>query len=475
MRSGALFRTHWLRSLCALIVCGAALGLPTWSVPAVAYGQAGRLDATFGNAGLATTPLGTAGSEADVEVASTANGAAVVANGFEGTIVRLRPNGAEDSRFGRGGELTLGPSTATEGVAGRAFHSRAVAVDSGGRVLVFGEQTDTSKTFNPGGFSGEVPASSVVVLRFTGEGKPDSSFGEGRGFIRGDFGLGSGLETDIPMVSAMAGQVDSLDRPVFVAGVSAWTSGCSGHGGVGTRPRAVIRLTESGQLDSTFGAGDGTSAIKGSTSFPSLGLDRKNRPVVGAGPKVECHGGTTIYRLREDGARLPWFGRNGAGAFKPFHLDLVEPSGGVVLSYRQGRTLTVVRLRPDGRRNIHFGVRGAARIRLPLNGGFHVKPAAIDERNRVLLVGFVGSPLSEGAKKQPERSSLVVSRLLPDGGKDRTFGTRGWIFTHLPRRREATSAQATLDPQGRLLLAITATSTGHRNGGFVVARYLLGR
>lgn len=463
----------WLRLL-LVVVCAVAATLLSSPVSASARGGVGHLDSTFGGDGLAMTPLGTAGEEADVEVASTSRGAAVVANAIEGTIVRFRPSGLQDRGFADHGELALGPSTATEGVPGRAFRSRAVAVDPLGRVLVFGEQSDISEVFNPGGFIGEVPRSSAVVLRFSPNGDADLSFGEGGGFIRSDFGLGSGLKTDIPMVAAMAGQADSLDRPVLIGGVWAGTSGCYAHSGVGLRPRAVIRLTESGQPDPSFGGGDGISPIKGSTSFPDLEIDGSDRPVVGAGPKKECQRGTTIYRLREDGARLPGFGDNGIRTFRPFHLDVAEASGGMVLSHRQGRTLSLVRLRPDGRRNMSFGTHGVARVQLPLNVGLHLHPAAVDPRHGILLAGFVGSPVSEPAKRQPEHSSLVAGRLLPSGRLDRTFGRRGWVFTHLPGHREATSAQGTLDSRGRLLIAATATAPDHLNGGFVVARYLLG-
>jgi uncharacterized delta-60 repeat protein len=460
-----------IRRLRAFWVGACALALLSFPVSASAQGKAGRLDPTFGKEGWAMTSLGTAGEEADVQLAPTPNGSAVVANGLEGTIVRFLPDGSQDFRFGNGGELALSPSTAAEGRAGRAFSSRALALDHRGRVLIFGAQTDTSQVFSEGGFTGEIPASSAVVLRFSAEGKPDPSFGEGKGFIRNDFGLGSGLNTAIPMVGAMAGQVDSLDRPVLVAGVSAATRGCYGHGGVGSRPRAVVRLTDGGQPDPTFGGGDGISPIEGSTSFPGLEIDGDDRPVIGAGPRAECQAGTTIYRLRDNGERMAGFGSDGVQVFRRLHLALVETSGGMILSNRHDRTLSLVRLGPDGRRDMSFGQGGVARVHLPLNVGFHMQPAAVDKHHRILLAGFVGSPVSEPAPGQPKHSSLVVARLHAGGRLDLNFGRRGWTFTRVARRLEATSARASLDPQGRLLVGATVTAAHHRDGGFLLARY----
>jgi hypothetical protein len=75
--------------------------------------------------------------------------------------------------------------------------------------------------------------------------------------------------------------------------------------------------------------------------------------------------------------------------------------------------------------------------------------------------------------RQPKHSAFVVARLLPSGKPDLGFGNRGWITTRFHRPLEVTSAQATLDPRGRLLVAGTVTKP-HREGGFAIARYLLG-
>lgn len=446
--------TQWLLAVAAML--GSAF-VAFFAIAGHASAQAagGRLDPTFGRKGLAITAFATAGEEAAVQVGSAPNGSAVVGNALEGVLVRFLPDGSRDAHFGTGGKLVLGPDTAAEGIESFSFSPRAIAIDGAGRVVVFGAELDSSHTFNPGGFNGEVAASSAVVLRFNRHGRPDLTFGEGKGFMRSDFGLDSGLRTDIPMVAALAGRVDSRGRPVFVAGVTSSTSGCYAKPGVGYRPRAVVRLTESGRPDPTFGGTSGISFLQGTTSFPGLALDGDDRPVASVGLRNECKSGTTIYRLRQDGGRLSSFGSEGVRAFKRLNLGVVEPSGAMVLSGQQGRVLDVVRIGANGGRDGSFGKRGSARIVLPVAVGIHLRPAAVDGRGRILLAGFVGSPDGSPAKGQPRHSSFVVARLLPDGKLDRSFGNRGWILTPLPRPLEITSAQATRNSQGRLLIAGT--------------------
>lgn len=317
------------------------------------------------------------------------------------------------------------------------------------------------------------------MLRIDAAGNLDPSFGEGRGFIRSDFGLDSDLRTDIPMVGALAGQVDSRDRPVLVADVTSSTSGCYGHSGVGPRPRAVVRLTEAGQPDLSFGEGDGISPIGGSTSFPTLAIDGRDRPVADVGrigsSRAECQSGTTLFRLREDGQRLSGFGANGVRVLKYMHLAVLQRSGAMILSYREGRTLHVARLRPNGLLDRGFGQSGVAKLRLPFEAGFHVRPVAVDTKGRIVLAGFVGSPIANPDAREVKHSSFAVGRLFASGARDTSLGDHGWIFTRFARPLEVTSTEAALDPRGRLLIAGTVTKP-KRDGGdrFAVARYLLG-
>jgi hypothetical protein len=104
-------------------------------------------------------------------------------------------------------------------------------------------------------------------------------------------------------------------RPLFVVGVTALFEACEGHGEGGVQPQALVRLTESGQPDPTFGAGTGIS------------------PIVGAGKTRPLFLGLA----EGDQPPLNTFGPEGAREFVAAHAELVEPSGTTILTAYRGR------------------------------------------------------------------------------------------------------------------------------------------
>lgn len=436
-------------------------------MPAAAQAGVGGLDPGFGDGGLAQTALDLAGTGGHVELGVGPDGSAMVRNAG-GVTIRVGPEGLPDATFGDGGQLVFGQGPVGERSAEdgeRHFFPHDLVVDSEGRLLVFGEETDTRRSINPGTITGELaPESRAVVLRLTPQGVPDPTFGGGKGFIRSGFGLRSRFSRRPPMVSALVGSVDSRDRPVLVVGVTEVFGGCYSKGGQLTMyPRAVVRLTEAGETDRSFGGGDGLAPVTGFTEFPGLGIDGRDQPVVSVGslvrPEPECRRGTTLIRLREDGQRMRGFGPRGTQAFKRADFSFVARSGAIFLADPHRRTLRITRLRPSGRLDSGFGRGGTAGVRLPLAVGNHVSPVAADAEGRVLLAGFLGrdEPFS-GPKKGPRHPSLAG----------------GWIITAVPEPLEVTSTAATLDAQGRLLLAAAVTAPDQPQGGYLLARYLLG-
>ena len=463
------------RAACALLAPLAC------AMPAAAQSGVGGLDPAFGERGFATTALNLAAKRRHVEVGVALDGSAVVSEAA-GFVVRSGPDGLPDATFGASGKLLIGEDPVVEGGAEGAqrFFPRNVVVDSEGRLLVFGQETDARRSVYGGTITGESALESwAVVLRLTPQGKPDPTFGGGKGFIRSGFGLRSQFSRRISMSAALIGSVDSRDRPVLVVGVTTVNGGCYAKGGqLFSYPRAVVRLTEAGRTDQSFGGGDGVAPITGSTSLPGLDIDDRGRPVVDVGSlggfKPECRGDTTLIRLREDGRRMRGFGPRGMQAFERSHLAFVAHSGAIFLADQHRRKLRVTRLRPSGDLDTGFGPGGTAGVRLPLAVGNHVRPVAADAEGRVLLAGFLGRDKPFGGAKGPEHPSLAVARLLPDGRMDPSFGENGWIITGVPEPLEVTSTAATLDPQGRFLLASTVTAPDQTQGGYLLARYLLG-
>lgn len=454
----------WLCLVCLLLTLSAAA--------AAARTSAGHLDRSFAKKGWTVSAPGTAGEGGVGALSPAPDGAPMVADLGEGKFLRLRADGSIDREFGNRGSLRLLSSIAGEEGAGlTSFIGSAATLDNSGRLLVFGEQSDSSRSVPSSGSAQGVPSSNALILRFDPFGNPDPTFGGGKGFVRSTFGIGSPLSSEIPLVEAMTGTVDSQDRPVLIAGSAAAAGACLGKGAIEIVPRAVVRLTTTGDLDLTFGVG-GTSAIEGATSSARLLLAGEGQLAAGVGPvggyKPECREGSTVYRLGPDGERADEFGPAGVRSFKWMHLVALEPAGGIVVDRRQGDTLILSRLTPQGAPTPGFGHGGVAKIDLPSRAGVQVASVLVDGAGRLLVTGFAG-----GDPKKSRRAAFFVARLSADGRLDPHFGPGGWATTAFSGLR-LTSTLAELDPQGRLVVAGTAFRRGSSSAGFLVARYLFG-
>jgi hypothetical protein len=469
-----------LRGLKATLVA-AALLLAVGSASARgARPAAVRLDPAYGKGGVATTALGVAGEEADAQLSLGPKGTALVANGVEGTAARFDADGSWDTRFGEGGRLKVAAATAFGGRL-KNFSPTSITIDREGRPVAFGSLTllDQSVT-NQAGIV-EFATVAAVVRFVPGGRRLDPSFAEGKGYVEGSFGVPLDPTSGLTKATALAGLVDSADRPVFLAGAEDLFAGCQGHGEGGVLPEDLVRLTDSGELDTGFGAGTGVSRVgeAGNTRHAFLGLAEGDQPVIGLGRpgdsfEAKCGIGTTVQRFGSAGESLTDFGPGGVREFSTAQVGLVEPSGAILLVEASGRrTLTLTALGSDGSPESGFGQGGAATVRLPAVVNLHVEPVGFDAKGRLILAGFVGSPTHEREKGQPKRSSFVVGRLLPDGRPDPSFGKHGWLFSNLPAPLELNSAQAILDSKGRLVIGGILSTRKKHDGAFSTARFLL--
>jgi hypothetical protein len=103
-----------------------------------------------------------------------------------------------------------------------------------------------------------------------------------------------------------------------------------------------------------------------------------------------------------------------------------------------------------------------------------MSPAAVDAKGRIPLAGFVGSPIHERERASrggaPSWSPACFPTAESTAPSARTDGSSATS----PVPLELNSAQATLDPKARLLVAGIVTRQGHPDGAFAVVRYLLG-
>jgi len=101
------------------------------------YKSNGTLDTTFGTGGKVTTPIGSNSDDYAVAMAIDSGGKIVMAgysnNGADNdfALARYNSNGTLDTNFGTGGKVTMDIGSGDD-------YARAIAIDSGGKIVVAG-------------------------------------------------------------------------------------------------------------------------------------------------------------------------------------------------------------------------------------------------------------------------------------------------------------------------------------------------
>ncbi len=291
---------------------------------------------------------------------------------FDFTLVRYLPDGALDPSFGAGGIVTA------TGVTGRAF---AIAIQPDGKLVVAGDDTASQAT---------------RVARFEPDGKVDRQFGDG-GVVTTKVAGVDNTATNVLLTPT--GQILLSGDPIGEPGL----------------PTAVVRLSSSGALDSSFGDG-GTVAISLARVGNGLGLQPDGKLVLVGSIETAVPPITTprfaIVRLDPDGAIDTSFGTGGlvTTAFRTEGdqaLSLLMRADGSFYVAGQVDLINsdfgVARYHPDGTLDPTFGAGGK------LTFDFHLfndaaENVAYDPQGRLVLGGFVGTV---------SRTGYGLARVLP--------------------------------------------------------------
>jgi uncharacterized delta-60 repeat protein len=394
-RTGRQVKRGW-RAVLVLACVVAAWAAVAASPAAAKRGLAGRLDPSFGKAGKAMVPFpaenaGEVGIKYTLPFQFTA-GHLVMAPAPGGKIVVA--GSTRIARFLPNGKLDPGFGAGGWVTVGRppgmSFVLAGVAVDSQGRVLIAGSARPQPSSSTP-----DPLISSAMVMRFAADGSVDRSFGS-EGALISDFGIkppkiGFG-RYKASAVGIRSLVVDSQDRPILTGGsVSEIISCYPGENSVSIA--FVARLTDAGALDPSFGeAGlrqiSDLSSLDQGSLFPSGALFT-------IGSKLRC--GSEVGR---------------------------------------GPAVVLTGFGPEGNLDPNFGFSGFRSI------GYSSPPVAtVAPSGKIVLLGA----------KQSKSKSQLVTRLLPSGAPDPSFGRIGRVNLVLPKG--AAFAAVAVDGRGRLLLA----------------------
>ena len=330
----------------------------------------GRPDPAFGNDGISR--IGGFAMTVDQQ-------GRVVYVADSGTFRRLLADGRPDPAFGNGGTLYVFTGA-----------TRAVEVDGAGRML-FGGYAQ-----GPSGLS----TGDVEVMRLLANGQLDPAFG-GDGLVQNDFS--SGGQDEILALSPLA------DGRLLAAGTS--------RSGWGPEKITLARYKESGDLDPTYGAGAGFTAVEPVLISDDRALDAV-APGKGRVVAVGSSGSAALAAYRPDGRPDLGFGDEGrvetrrpGARFDSAQAVTRAGPGRLAVCGASSMGVGVTRYSASGIVDTEFAQSGLAAIPGLRRCGSVLK----DESGRLVVAGVDGDNV------------VGLARLTADGGTDASFGSGGFV------------------------------------------------
>jgi uncharacterized delta-60 repeat protein len=341
-------------------------------------------------------------------------------------VVPVSAEGALDAGIGTRGVLTFDELAYPYGGDSGGIGVMAMAPRPGGGVYAAGG-------------SGTV----AFIAALDPQGRRDRAFG----------GDGTITEAD-PVPGSSEGHAIAVDRQgrLLVAGGS--VEGAATGAPVG----ALFRFRSDGALDRSFGAGRGYVRLPGHGEGLALGSDggafvlsaREPLAVTKVSPR-----GHPDFSFGEEGTvalpasvSIPWRDRRRRLPVQPKSIAAL-PDGRVLVAGTAGKEearAVLFRLRAHGGFDPAFGDHGVVIRDCGPETSCRIEQMALQRDGRILLVGE--------AEPQPyeyRTEALAVMRLLPDGGRDHSFGRDGLAVRRIGYRSYG-SALA-VDPGGRILVA----------------------
>ncbi|MBW3544439.1 MAG: DUF4843 domain-containing protein, partial [Bacteroidetes bacterium] len=369
---GAGFHALTLQSDGKLIAVGDEHrnGSPSFAI--ARYNTSGKLDASFGNAGLIVTDF-EGGDDRARAITIQPDGSILVAgyahNGsnYNFALVRYLSNGSLDSSFGDDGKVR------TPFVENRNAFGRAVDLQENGKIVVAGEAYNGTDL-------------DFAIARYNHNGRPDSSWGD-KGIILTDFSQGSSDKARAVAVQA--------DGKVVVAGVT--------NNGTGDN-FALVRYQSNGQLDGSFGSGG--KVITDFSAGPDEGRSLHLLSDGGILLAGEAYNGSNqidfaLARYRSDGSLDTSFGNGGkvttpvGAGDDPGRAVAVQGDGRILVAgevYSNGLAdVALVRYQANGSLDNSFGTHQHGKVVTAFSEDDDVAYAIALSEDRLFIAGHVGA------------------------------------------------------------------------------------
>jgi uncharacterized delta-60 repeat protein len=342
----------------------------------------GKLDSSFAEAGI----LMLSQLAPVVGSALQADGRILLVSGGPLQLARITVDGALDPTFG-----AQGIKTPLVDIAVGTLAARDVTSTSSGDIVIVGQ---TTKGQDPG---------DVLLARYKSDGTADDSFGK-------DGLVATPLGSQYDIGNAVA---SGPDGSIVVAGRATDTSqpcgafGCP-VGGV------VLRYDSTGELDPSFGGGDGWLMIGGVLTQLTV-LEDERLVAAGSGQ---------VVTLLSDGTPDDSFGAKGISTAYNFARAAIAPDGSAILVTRvedQGKRQAEVlatRLDSSGVADPDFGVAGSARF--GSQGMADMALNVVEASDQTLLI------LGTTQSFYPLPITFAVSRHGSGGALDPSFGDEGF-------------------------------------------------
>jgi uncharacterized delta-60 repeat protein len=402
--------------------------------------NAGALDPTFGNGGLAVAPirgngLGNTAVVVQPDGKIVAGGGSGAPGYNEFALVRYNANGSLDTAFGNNGVVLTSVGSTTSYLEG-------LAIDGSGNIVAVG-----SSLVSPGEFA---------VARYLPNGVLDATFGSG-GIVL----------TRVGSSQASAYAVAIQGSQIYVAGTA--SQGNSSKHSTPPYGFALARYNANGTLDNTFGPSHNGVVI--TPQFVPNQNDVAYAMAIQSDGKIVLAGAAgskmAVVRYTPSGVLDTSF--NGSGIVTGLAMGvfgnnstnsvLVQSNGGIVVGGGSSTGATLARLTSSGQLDTTFGSQGYA-SNSNLATAYAVAQAADGD---LLAAGSTGNG-STGT------GLFGVAAFLPTGAPDTTFGTGGMTTANFSSAGQFADAVA-IQADGKIVVdGVIGVSTN--TPSLALARFL---